>query len=125
MKICPQCGKDYDDSAEVCRSDRVPLVTVDPTTDPMLGKLLDGRYRLIRKIGEGGMGSIYRAVHTGIVRTCAIKLLTALSPGKEDAIARFKREANLASRIDNVHAVTIYDFGQCTDRSGATSQQCS
>ena len=39
------------------------------------------------------MGAIYRAVHTEIVRTCAIKLLTGVSPGKDDAIARFKREA--------------------------------
>ncbi|MEK6324722.1 MAG: SUMF1/EgtB/PvdO family nonheme iron enzyme [Acidobacteriota bacterium] len=113
MKICPQCGKDYDDAIEVCRSDRSKLISIDASdNDPMLGKLLDGRYRLIRKIGEGGMGAIYRAVHTEIVRTCAIKLLTGLSPGKDDAIARFKREARNSCRIDNVHAVTVYDFGQ-------------
>ncbi|HSQ19799.1 MAG TPA: protein kinase, partial [Blastocatellia bacterium] len=116
MKICPQCGKAYDDQMEVCASDRSKLVLIDPSDgDPMLGKLLAGRYRLIRKIGEGGMGAIYRAVHTEMSRTCAIKLLTALSNGKEDAIARFKREAKMASRIDNVHAVTIYDFGEADD----------
>ena len=116
MKICPQCGKAYDDQMEVCANDRSKLVLIDPSDgDPMLGKLLAGRYRLIRKIGEGGMGAIYRAVHTEMSRTCAIKLLTGLSPGKEDAIARFKREAKMASRIDNVHAVTIYDFGEADD----------
>ena len=78
----------------------------------MLGKLLDGRYRLIRKIGEGGMGSIYRAVHTENLRICAIKLMTSLSPGKDDAIARFKREARNSVRIDSAHAVTVYDSGQ-------------
>src|SRR6185369_16964846 len=112
MKICPQCGKAYDDASEVCQSDRSTLISIDPGNDPMLGQLLDGRYRLIRKIGEGGMGAIYRAVHTEIVRTCAIKLLTGVSPGKDDAIARFKREARNSCRIDNVHAVTVYDFGQ-------------
>lgn len=116
MKICPQCGRDFDDQLEVCPSDRSKLISIDSSdADPMLGKLLSGRYRLIRKIGEGGMGAIYGAVHTEMTRTCAIKLLTALSPGKEDAIARFKREAKMASRIDNVHAVTIYDFGQSDD----------
>jgi serine/threonine protein kinase/formylglycine-generating enzyme required for sulfatase activity len=116
MKVCPQCGKDYDDALEACPSDRSKLISIDSSeADPMLGKLLSGRYRLIRKIGEGGMGAIYGAVHTEMTRTCAIKLLTALSPGKEDAIARFKREAKMASRIDNVHAVTIYDFGQADD----------
>ena len=113
MKICPQCGKAYDDESEVCQSDRTTLISIAASdNDPMLGQLLDGRYRLIRKIGEGGMGAIYRAVHTEIVRTCAIKLLTGVSPGKDDAIARFKREARNSCRIDNVHAVTVYDFGQ-------------
>ena len=116
MRICPQCGNDFDDQIEVCPADRSKLIPIDSSdSDPMLGKLLDGRYRLVRKIGEGGMGAIYRAVHTEMSRTCAIKLLTALSPGKEDAIARFKREAKMASSIDNIHAATIYDFGQADD----------
>ena len=112
MKICPQCGKVYDDQIDSCPSDRSNLILIDPTADPMLGKLLDGRYRLIRKIGEGGMGSIYRAVHTENLRICAIKLMTSLSPAKDDAIARFKREARNSVRIDSAHAVTVYDSGQ-------------
>lgn len=113
MKMCPQCGKSYDDTIQVCPSDRSTLILLDSSDpDPMLGKLLDGRYRLIRKIGEGGMGSIYRAVHTENLRICAIKLMTSLSPGKDDAIARFKREARNSVRIDSVHAVTVYDSGQ-------------
>ena len=115
MKICLQCGNDFDDQIEVCPTDRSKLISVDPSADPMLGRLLDGRYRLVQKIGEGGSGSIYRAVHTEILRTCAIKLFTALSHGQVDATARFKREAKMASRIDNVHAVTIYDFGEADD----------
>src|SRR5215510_8118933 len=116
MNICPQCGKDFDDSIELCSIDRSKLITIDPISDPMLGRLLDGRYRLIRKIGEGGMGSIYRAIHTEMLRTCAIKLLTSVSPGNEDAVPRFKGEAMMASRIDNAHAVTIYDSGQTEDK---------
>jgi serine/threonine protein kinase/formylglycine-generating enzyme required for sulfatase activity len=112
MKICPQCGKDYDDSLQVCPNDRSQLILINPSDDPMLGKLIDDRYRLIRKIGEGGMGSIYRAVHIENLRVCAIKLMTGLSPGKDDAIARFKREARNSVRIDSAHAVTVYDSGQ-------------
>jgi len=113
MNICPQCGKVYDDPIDVCPGDRSNLIIIDSSDpDPMLGKLLDSRYRLIRKIGEGGMGSIYRAVHTENLRICAIKLMTSLSPGKDDAIARFKREARNSVRIDSVHAVTVYDSGQ-------------
>ncbi|HSB12594.1 MAG TPA: bifunctional serine/threonine-protein kinase/formylglycine-generating enzyme family protein [Blastocatellia bacterium] len=116
MNICPQCGKDFDGSIEICSADHSKLISIDPTADPMLGRLLDGRYRLVKKIGEGGMGSIYRSVHTEMLRTCAIKLLTAVSPGNEDAVPRFKGEAKMASRIDNAHAVTIYDFGQSDDK---------
>ena len=112
MKICPQCGKAYDDPIQVCPSDRSQLILINPSDDPMLGKLIDDRYRLIRKIGEGGMGAIYRAVHVENLRVCAIKLMTGLSPGKDDAIARFKREARNSVRIDSAHAVTVYDSGQ-------------
>jgi serine/threonine-protein kinase len=116
MKTCPQCSKTYGDHLQVCPDDQSPLVIAGlGTGDPMIGRLLDGRYRLEKKIGEGGMGAIYKAVHTGMGRTCAIKLLTLLSPGNDDAVARFKREAKMASRIDNPHAVTIYDFGQSED----------
>jgi serine/threonine-protein kinase len=78
----------------------------------MIGKLLAGRFRLTEKLGQGGMGTVYKAVHTEMDRTCAIKLLLASAEDSEAATARFKREARMASRIENPHAVTIYDFGQ-------------
>lgn len=116
MKTCPQCSKTYGDHVQVCPEDQSALVQGrSQPTDPMVGRLLAGRYRLDKKIGEGGMGAIYKAVHTEMGRTCAIKLLTHLSPGNDDAVARFKREAKMASRIDSAHAVTIYDFGQSED----------
>lgn len=71
-----------------------------------------GRFRLIEKIGQGGMGSVYKAVQAEIDRPCAIKLLGQNIADNQDAVARFKREARLASKIDNPHAVIIYDFGQ-------------
>src|SRR5438128_6312973 len=58
------------------------------------------------------MGAIYLAMHTEMGRTAAIKLLAPITTGRDEALARFKREAKMASRIDNPHAVTIYDFGE-------------
>ncbi|MFL6216140.1 MAG: protein kinase domain-containing protein [Blastocatellia bacterium] len=110
MKKCPQCSQTYDDRYLVCPTDHTELI--DDTGDPMLGRLLDNRYRLTRKIGEGGMGAIYLAMHTEMGRTAAIKLLAPITSGRDEALARFKREAKMASRIDNPHAVTIYDFGE-------------
>jgi serine/threonine-protein kinase len=112
MKTCPQCGKIYDNNADICPDDAAALITSSTTSfAPTSGTLLAGRYRIIEKIGEGGMGAIYKAVHTMMDRTCAIKLLTNLSTNDESALARFNREAKMASRINNPHAVTIYDFG--------------
>lgn len=107
MKKCPKCAQTYEDRQEVCPIDKTALIVVDP----MIGRMLDNRYQVMSKIGEGGMGAIYKAVHSEMGRTCAIKLMTAISTGNEDAVARFKREAKMASRIDNPHAVIIYDFG--------------
>ncbi|HXG94935.1 MAG TPA: bifunctional serine/threonine-protein kinase/formylglycine-generating enzyme family protein [Blastocatellia bacterium] len=112
MKTCPQCNKTYNDMFEICPDDRTRLASVAST--PKKENLLE-RYKLLEKIGEGGMGAIYKAIHTEMDRTCAIKLLTAITAGNEEAAARFKREARMASRIDNPHAVTIYDFGETDD----------
>ncbi len=112
MKTCPQCGKIYDNNADLCPDDAAALIQTSTTSfAPTSGTLLAGRYRIVEKIGEGGMGAIYKAVHTMMDRTCAIKLLTNLSTNDESALARFYREAKMASRINNPHAVTIYDFG--------------
>jgi serine/threonine-protein kinase len=78
----------------------------------MLGRILDGRFRIVETIGQGGMGAVYKAVHTQMDRICAIKLLTPVATDMESAIARFRREARMSSRIESPNAVTIYDFGE-------------
>lgn len=114
MKTCPQCHKNYDDLFQICPDDDTALVTFTGhfDTDPLVGKMFAGRFQIMEKIGQGGMGAIYKAVHTRMDRTCAIKLLTALSSDNQAALARFNREAKMASRIDHPHAVIIYDFGE-------------
>ena len=59
----------------------------------MVGRLLAGRYKVIQKVGEGGMGAVYKAIHNKMDRVCAIKTLTGLSTDNEAAVARFNREA--------------------------------
>src|SRR5687767_1033805 len=113
MKTCPQCATSYEDALAVCPVDNAQLIEiVTDGKDPMLGKVLAGRFLLVEKIGQGGMGTVYKAMHTQMDRICALKLLTPQTNDTESAVARFKREARMASRIDNPHAVTIYDFGE-------------
>lgn len=73
-----------------------------------------GPYRLDRKLGEGGMGTVYEATHMMLGRKTAIKLLRADRAG-EDALARFEREVQIASRLSHESAAAIYDYGRTGD----------
>jgi eukaryotic-like serine/threonine-protein kinase len=70
-----------------------------------------GQYRILEKIGEGGMGVVYRAEHEMLKRPTAIKLLAPQSAGEQN-LRRFEREARLTARLTNPHTVTVYDFGR-------------
>lgn len=81
----------------------------------MLGQLIDGKYRVVRLLGEGGMGAVYEAVHTGTSRRVAIKvILGAEASTDEEMVGRFQREARAAGSIDTQHIVQVLDTG--TDR---------
>jgi serine/threonine-protein kinase len=114
MKFCLKCGKVYADDAVVCLDDGARLAGRTGPDIP-LGGTFAGRYQIVEKIGQGGMGAVYKAIHTRMNRVCAIKILAAEQAEGEAAVERFNREAQLASRIDNPHAVVIYDFGETED----------
>ncbi len=75
------------------------------------GNLLLDRYRLLKKLGEGGMGTVYLAEHVTIKKRCAIKLLNPEFAHKQDLVERFLQEARAASMIAHEHVVEITDFG--------------
>ncbi|MEO8592632.1 MAG: response regulator [Candidatus Solibacter sp.] len=89
-----------------------PLVEVDAS-------LLDdglplGSYRLIEKIGAGGMGEVWRARHHLLARPCAVKLIRPelLGEGnREETLERFRREARTVAQLNSPNTVTVYDFG--------------
>jgi serine/threonine protein kinase len=88
-----------------------------PKEDPLIGVVLDGRYRIERMLGEGGMGVVYRATHAVIGKPLAIKVLRAEVSKDADVVARFKQEAQSATAIGNEHIIDITDFGALPDRS--------
>jgi serine/threonine protein kinase len=72
--------------------------------------LLGGRYRLEERLGEGGLGVVWRARHVGLQRDVALKLLRA-APHDAQALARFQREAEALGRLRHPHVVEVTDFG--------------
>jgi serine/threonine-protein kinase len=120
MLQCPKCGRRYDSEVELCPEDGT-LLQADSTVaesipaDPLVGLTLDEKYRLDARLGEGGMGTVYRATHLLIDRPVAIKVLNQRFVTDEAAQERFRREARAAGRLQHSNAVTVTDFGRTQD----------
>ncbi len=78
----------------------------------MLGQLVAGRYRIVRPLGEGGMGQVYLAMHEAIEKDVALKILKPEYSAKEDIVTRFQQEAISASRIKHPNVLEVFDFGK-------------
>jgi serine/threonine-protein kinase len=81
----------------------------------VIGQLVGDRYRVLRKIGEGGMGEVYLAEHIYIEKKVALKLLRAEVLSNQEAVARFRQEARSASSIGHDNIIQIDDFGMLPD----------
>jgi serine/threonine-protein kinase len=75
------------------------------------GDIIDGKYRIVRLLGEGGMGAVYEGENTRIHRKVAIKVLHSAVAATGEAVARFEREAQAAGRIGSEHIVEVLDLG--------------
>ena len=95
--FCPRCGA--------------------PVTDPFIGTVVGERYRIVSRIGVGGMGAVYRAEHTMMRRDLAIKVLLPELGGKEEFARRFEREAESASRLTHPNIISVTDFGRTREGS--------
>src|ERR1041385_5024451 len=76
-----------------------------------VGQILDGKYRLERQPGKGGMGAVYLATHLGTDRYVALKLIAPQFMRNEEFVERFKREARAAGRLRHPNVVDVTDFG--------------
>ncbi|MBK8595009.1 MAG: protein kinase [Holophagales bacterium] len=104
---CELCGRVADEDDVVCSADghAVRMTQAIP-------RLLAGRYRLDRRLGEGGMGTVYAARDIRGNRDCAVKVIRAEQLVDRTAIARFRREARLTARLGHPNAVAVYDYGE-------------
>jgi eukaryotic-like serine/threonine-protein kinase len=113
-KTCRACGMGFSGAEVFCPTDGSRLTTQgqsDTSVDPLIATTLDERYRVLRVLGEGGMGIVYEGEHARIDRRVAIKVLRDDFCQRADVVERFRREAKSASRIGHPNIVDVIDFG--------------
>src|ERR671935_500613 len=81
-------------------------------TDTLLNTIFDGRYKILRKLGAGGMADVYLAEDQELGRRVAIKILNDRHANDEQFVERFRREAKNAAALSHPNIVSIYDRGE-------------
>ena len=83
--------------------------------DPLIGTTFAGRYRIERRLGEGGMGCVYVATQLSMDRRVALKVLGEHMASSEAAVKRFHREMQATARVEHQNTIRVYDFGESDD----------
>lgn len=104
---CPLCHNEHSEES----------ACPDQPRDSRVGQVIGGKYRVLRKLADGGMGSVYEARHTEIERPFALKFIHHTLAGDEEWLDRFKREARAAGGLVNDHITAVLDFGTTPDGS--------
>ncbi len=114
--ICQGCGTELAEWSGQCPKCGVSeTIRLNQNTDRMIDKVIKGRYKIVRKLGQGGMGAVYLAEQTGIGHRVALKFLKAEFSDDADLTKRFLNEAKTYARVAHPNAVTFHDFGQDDD----------
>ena len=119
-RYCPICDQVSDEV--ICRRhgvQTIPARVLDgPTSQFVPGTIVGGAYRIEGRLGEGAMGSVFRATQLSVDRPVALKFLSAVQPRDKEELRRFFREAYVASRLEHPNVVQIVEFG-VDDRTSA------
>ena len=113
MKLCLNCHKQFTDEVELCPHEGSFLVPLP--SDPLLGALIDERYRVESLIAKGAVGSVYKAKQELLGRQVALKVLHGYLGADPESLVRFHREAKAISRLEHPNLLTLYDFGMTAD----------
>jgi eukaryotic-like serine/threonine-protein kinase len=107
LKECPACGACFDSSDGACSVDGTALAFTLPVE-----RTVAKRYRLMHRIGKGGMGVVFDATDLNLSRTVALKVMTSHLFGDQTALRRFEREARILAHLNHPNIVAIHDFGR-------------
>src|SRR5262245_55322042 len=135
--VCPRCRASYEQPSHFCREcgadmtrasaldaarsapppseslDDQPVLDrrLSDSNQAWLGKIVDGRYRVLEVIGRGGMGVVYRVEHMRMGKIAAMKVLHRDLAQDAEVVGRFEREAAAISKLHHPHTVQVFDFG--------------
>ena len=112
---CGSCNQSYDSTQRTCPIDGAQLILLQDEADSLLGRVLDGRFEIKKRVGAGGMGTVYEAFQSSVGRNVAIKVIAPDVSRNRDTVKRFMREAQLASKLTHPNTVIVHDFGQTHD----------
>src|SRR5436190_2479609 len=121
-RFCRECGADMTHASPLAAANEPPAAVssadggvidrrLSDSNQAWLGKIVDGRYRVLEVIGRGGMGVVYRVEHLRMGKVAAMKVLHRDLAEDADVIHRFEREAAAVSRLHHPHTVQVFDFG--------------
>jgi hypothetical protein len=109
MKLCLVCNFQFGDEQDLCPKDLSRLVPIGK--DPLIGMVIQDRYRIESLVAKGSMGVIYKATQQSIGRDVAIKVMHGYLVSDEESMKRYHKEAKAASRLNHPNITTVYDFG--------------
>ena len=108
---CDYCGTPLD--ATPTRNPALGFgFTARPARDPLVNKVIAGRFKIEELIGQGGMGKVYRARHLALDRIVCLKMLKTALLEDPTLVGRFEREAKAASRLNHPNGIQVLDFGR-------------
>src|ERR1035437_9673626 len=116
MKTCPTCHTTYPDGFSLCPRDGAPATAPTTETEAQLAAGLSRRFHIIRRLGQGGMGTVFLAEQIGVGnRPVALKVLNRKLLDDPDFLVRFQNEAGSTGRIHHPNVVSIYESAQSDD----------
>jgi serine/threonine-protein kinase len=118
QRVCPDCGVTFSSpDATFCPFDgaRLLVASAPDHSDPLLGAVLADRYQVLTRLGEGGMGAVYRVTHTTLGKQFAVKVLRGELARDAELSQRFIREARAMAQINNPNVIQVTDFGELDD----------
>ncbi len=117
MKICPQCKREYADHVKFCTHDGEALTAIEAQKDPLLGRVIGGRYEVLEFLGGGGFGNVYKVRNVSLDEEEALKIIHPELLREREPMDRFRREAKLLRKLGSksAHIVDMYNMEEDRD----------